>query len=108
MIDACKLTALASFAAVVLVPALGEAQEGGSCAFLCTPELKVEPTISFENLGDRARVEVDGVIEETQRESVFELLFAVDVPTVIPRVGLTFDDLCRRMVELSLVPLPKC
>ncbi len=86
-----KLTALAGFAAVLLMPALGEAQEGESCAFLCMPELKIEPTISFENLGSRARVEVAGVVEQTQRETVFELLFAVSVPTVIPRVGLTFE-----------------
>ena len=88
---ACKLTALAGFVAVLLMPALGEAQEGESCAFLCMPELKIEPTISFENLGSRARVEVAGVVEQTQRETVFELLFAVGVPTVIPRVGLTFE-----------------
>ena len=87
----CKLTTLAGFAAVLLMPAPGEAQEGESCAFLCVPELKIEPTISFENLGSRARVEVGGVVEETQRETVFELLFALGVPTVIPRVGLTFE-----------------
>ncbi len=86
-----KLIALVGFAVVLLMPALGEAQEGGSCVVLCAPELKIEPTISFENLGKRARVEVGGVVEETQRESVFELLFAVGVPTVIPRVGLTFE-----------------
>jgi len=86
-----KLIAFAGFVAVLLMPALGEAQEGESCAFLCMPELKIEPTISFENLGSRARVEVAGVVEQTQRETVFELLFAVGVPTVIPRVGLTFE-----------------
>ncbi len=90
-IHTCKLTALAGFAAVLLMPALGDAQEGGSCAFLCTPELKIEPTITFENLGSRARVEVGGVVEETQRETVFELIFALEVPTEIPRVGLTFE-----------------
>ncbi len=86
-----KLTALVGFAAVLLMPALGEAQEGGSCAVLCIPELKIEPTITFENLGNRARVEVGGVVEETERETVFELIFAVGVPTEIPRVGLTFE-----------------
>ncbi len=91
MINAWKLTALASFATVLLAPALGAAQDGESCAVLCTPELKIEPTVSFENLGTRARVEVGGVVEETQRETVFELLFAVGVPTTIPRIGLTFE-----------------
>ena len=86
-----KLTALLGFSAVLLMPVLGEAQEGESCSFLCAPELKIEPTISFENLGSRARVEVGGVVEETQRETVFELLFSLGVPTAIPWVGLTFE-----------------
>ncbi len=88
---AAVLTALVGFAVVLLVPALGAAQEVESCAVLCTPELKIEPTISFENLGNRARVEVGGEVEETQRETVFELLFAVGVPTEIERVALTFE-----------------
>ncbi len=90
-ISALKFSVIAGCAAVLLFPGLGGAQEGGSCVFLCVPELKIEPTISFENLGKRARVEIDGVVEETEREAVFELLFAVGVPTVIPRVGLTFE-----------------
>jgi hypothetical protein len=83
--------ALAGFAAVLLLPALGEAQEGGSCKVLCAPELKVEPTISFENIGNQARVERGGVVEQTQRETIFELVFVVGVPTAIERVGLTFE-----------------
>lgn len=83
--------ALVGFAVVLLTPAPGAAQDGDSCTVLCAPELKIEPTISFENLGSRARVEADGVVEETERETVFELLFAVGVPTQIPRVGLTFE-----------------
>jgi len=83
--------ALVGFAVVLLTPAPGAAQDGDSCTVLCAPELKIEPTISFENLGSRARVEVDGVVEKTERETVFELLFAVGVPTQIPRVGLTFE-----------------
>ena len=78
-------------AAGLLTAAPGAAQEGGSCAFLCVPELKIEPTVTFENLGSRPRVEVGGVVEQTQGETVFELIFALDVPTEIPRVGLTFE-----------------
>ncbi len=91
MIDACKLIVLAGFAAVLLLPAPGEAQESRSCTVLCAPELKVEPTISFENIGNQARVERDGVVEQTQRETIFELIFAVGVPTEIERVALTFE-----------------
>ena len=67
------------------------AQDKPKCVFLCAPELKIEPTWTIENLGRRGRVEVDGIVERTRRESVFELIFALDVPTTIPRVGLTFE-----------------
>ena len=91
IMNARKLTSLASLAAALLMPALAEAQEGESCALLCVPELKIEPTITFENLINRARVEVGGVVEETKRETVFELIFALEVPTEIPRIGLTLE-----------------
>ena len=67
------------------------AQEEGGCLLLCTPDLKIEPTVTLENLGRRARIEVDGTVERTPRETVFEVIFAVGVPTEIPRVGLTFE-----------------
>ena len=67
------------------------AQDQPKCVFLCAPELKIEPTWTIENLGRRGRVEADGIVERTRRESVFELIFALDVPTTIPRVGLTFE-----------------
>jgi hypothetical protein len=76
---------------LLLVPAPSAAQDKPTCVFLCAPELKIEPTWTIENLGRRGRVEADGVVERTSRESVFELIFAVDVPTTIPRVGLTFE-----------------
>ena len=79
--------AFAAFAAVLLLPALGEAQEGESCTVLCAPELKIEPTISFENIVSQARVERDGVVEQTQQETIFELIFAVAVSTPIERVS---------------------
>ena len=86
-----KTSALIALAAAGLsAPALA-AQEGEACTFLCMPELKIEPTLTFDNLGSRARVEVDGVVERTQIESVFELIFALGVPTEIPRVGLTLE-----------------
>ena len=83
--------ALAGVASVLLTPAFGTAQEDGSCAFLCMPELKIEPTITVENLGSRARVETAGGVERTERETIFELIFALDVPTEIPRVSFTFE-----------------
>ena len=62
-----------------------------ACIFLCAPDLKFEPTVTFENLGNRARVDVGGVVEETEGETIVELIFAVGVPTTIPRIGLTLE-----------------
>ena len=72
------------------------AQERDQCAFLCAPELKIEPTFTIENLFSPARVETieDGVVVETVRQGrdrVFELVLVADVPTEIPRVGFTFE-----------------
>ena len=72
------------------------AQERDQCAFLCAPELKIEPTFTIENLFNPARVETieDGVVVETVRQGrgrVFELVLVADVPTEIPRVGFTFE-----------------
>ena len=87
----CRLITLVALGVGVLVAAPGEAQEGEGCRILCVPELKIEPTLTFENLGSRARVEIAGMVQETARETVFELIFALEVPTEIPRVGLTLE-----------------
>lgn len=78
-------------AGLLLLPAAAAAQGEPRCAFLCAPELKIEPTWTIENLGARPRVEVDGQAERVARETVFELILALDVPTTIPRVGFTFE-----------------
>jgi hypothetical protein len=61
------------------------------CLFLCAPELKIEPTFTVEHLAQRHRIAVDGAVERVARETVFELIFAVDIPTEIPRLGLTLE-----------------
>lgn len=75
----------------MLLPAPVAAQPAAPCKILCAPELKIEPTITIENLARRPRVNVDGQVERAARETVFELIFALDVPTAIPRVGLTLE-----------------
>lgn len=84
------VTRAGCIAGLLLLPALVSAQNT-RCAFLCAPELKIEPTWTIENLGARPKVEIDGQEERAARESVFELIFALDVPTTIPRVGLTLE-----------------
>lgn len=61
------------------------------CVFLCAAALKFEPTFTVEHLAARHRIEADGQIARVPRETVFELIFAVDVETAIPRVGLTLE-----------------
>jgi hypothetical protein len=85
-------------------PAAAQPQDDRPCAFLCAPELKIEPTITIEHLAERPRVEVDGALERARREAVFELIFAVDVPTEIPRIGLTLEAILIPFGDTSVHP----
>ena len=49
-----------------------------ACKFLCDPTLLVEPTITFEKDG-----------------TVFETIFALDLSTPIPRVGVTLEAITK-------------
>ncbi len=76
--------------------ATARADEEPSCRFVCAPDFKVEPTVTFEHLGNRARVAEtadDGTVSTGRqaRESVFELILALGIPTEIPRVGFTLE-----------------
>jgi hypothetical protein len=76
---------------LLTIPAPSLAQNASRCVFLCAPELKIEPTWTIEPLGTRHRIESNGEVEQVERETVFELILALDVPTTIPRVGFTFE-----------------
>ena len=86
-----RLTGAAWAALLLLVAVPAAAQDEPHCVFLCAPELKVEPTWTIESLGRPPRVEVDGVVERASRETVFELIVALEVPTSIPRLGFTLE-----------------
>ncbi len=76
--------------AAVLTAPNALAQQQNPCRILCAPELLIEPTWTIENLALRPRVEhPDGTQEQVPRESVFELVLAVDVPTRLRRIGFT-------------------
>ena len=88
-----RLTVLAILLGV-LWPVSAPAQH--RCAFLCVPDVKIEPTVTIEHLFGAARVEQleDGIVVATTREAretIFELILAVGIPTVIPRVGFTIE-----------------
>jgi hypothetical protein len=83
--------AVALIVLLVSIPARAAAQDERRCVFLCAPELKIEPTWTIEHLASRHRIDSDGDVERVTRETVFEIIFALDVPTTIPRVGLTLE-----------------
>ncbi len=80
-----------SLITLLVLPAPALAQNEPRCVILCAPEFKVEPTWTVENLWGAPRIDVNGVIERESRETIFEMIFAVDVPTSIPRLGITFE-----------------
>jgi hypothetical protein len=90
-------TTRATVAAIVVLHAASPAAaQEKRCRILCAPELKVEPTFTVENLFQRPTIETleDGRVVESSRvgrETVFEVIFALDVPTEIPRIGLTLE-----------------
>ena len=77
------------------LPSSTLAQEA-KCFFLCAPDVKIEPTFTFERIFRRPTVEKlsDGALVATDqlaRETVFEMILAVGIPTTIPRIGFTFE-----------------
>ena len=86
----------ATFALLGVLSAWPAAAQGSACRFVCAPELKIEPTFTVENLFRRPVIETlaDGRVVESglaPREHEFELIFALDVATEIPRVGMTLE-----------------
>ena len=85
------------------------AQQEERCRILCAPELKIEPTITVENLFRAPLVETieGGVVVESgreKRETVFELILALDVPTAIPRLGLTLEAIFKPFGSADVNP----
>jgi hypothetical protein len=86
-----------------LLPA-GAQNQQAKCFVFCAPELKIEPTITWEHLFRRpliAEKDSDGktIIHRPERERVFETVIAFDIPTTIPRVGFTFETIVKPFVK---------
>ena len=94
---ACSAALAAAVLLLLAPPAAAQGDDEPRCRFLCAPDFKVEPTVTFENLGNRARVEAAGdgsgagAPARQERESVFELILALGIPTELPRVGFTLE-----------------
>lgn len=69
-----------------------QAQQSEHCRVLCAPEFKVEPTITFTTLFNSPRiVRDDGGEKRDQRETDFELILSVGVPTRISWLDFTVE-----------------
>jgi hypothetical protein len=85
------------------------AQQDERCRILCAPALKIEPSFTVENL---LRAPLVGTIEDgvavewvrEEREKVFELIFALDVPTAIPRLSLTLEAIFKPFGSTDVNP----
>jgi hypothetical protein len=102
-----RLVSLA-FGACLGAPAsvLGQESETRPCLVLCAPSLAIEPTLTIENLFRRHRVQdlAGGAVVRVDREAVFEMIMAVDVPTTIPRLGFTFEAIWAPFAGTSTNP----
>lgn len=69
-----------------------QAQPSVQCRFLCAPEFKVEPTITFTTLFNSPRVIVDdGATVRDRRETDFELILSFDLSTRIRWLDFTVE-----------------
>jgi hypothetical protein len=75
------------------------------CRLLCSPSLKLEPTITFSNLSGGPRVRLaDGSVEREAGEATFEIILATEVPTAWRRLALTAEVIWAPFAEASVNP----
>ena len=91
MLKGTLVSAACASLVMAAIPAAAQNGQDPPCMILCAPELKIEPTITIEHLAQRPRLEVDGAVERVTRERTFELIFALNIPTEIPRIGVTLE-----------------
>jgi hypothetical protein len=80
------------------------AQAQDRCFVLCAPDMKIEPTFSWENFYKAPRIaetneQGETVVRKAERERVSEMVFAIGIPTTIPRVEFTFETIVKPFVK---------
>jgi hypothetical protein len=91
--------------ALGLVLVAGPAGAREPCKLLCAPSLKVEPTVTFSNLFHRHRIRTsEGRTEKAELQTAFELIVALDIPTALPRLGLTVEAIWTPFGSTSVNP----
>jgi hypothetical protein len=84
----------AHLACLVLVLSVvsASAQEQAPCRVLCAPEFHVEPTITFTNVFGAPRITGgDGVITRETRETEFEVILSLGLPTRVRWLEFTVE-----------------
>ena len=83
---------LMAFIVAVLHVSEAAGQAAPSCRVLCGPEFKVEPTITFTNLfGSPRVVDNQGVTTRESRESEFEVILSLGLPTRVSWLEFTVE-----------------
>lgn len=82
------MTRYATAIIVLILTMTSTSAQAQTCRFLCEPTLLIEPTITFE-----------------KDDTVFETIFALDLATPIPRVGVTFEAITKPFSDENDVEL---
>jgi hypothetical protein len=72
----------------LLLSAAGASAQTSTCLLLCEPTLLVEPTITWE-----------------KEATVFETIFALDLSTPVPRVGVTLEAITKPFSDENEIEL---
>ena len=77
---------------VLLAATPAWAQQPAPCRVLCSPEFKIEPTITFTNLfGSPRIISDDGTVTRESRDTQFELILSLGLPTRLSWLEFTFE-----------------
>jgi hypothetical protein len=84
--------ALLVLAVILTSASQAAAQEQPPCRLLCAPEFKVEPTVTFTNLFGSPRIIAEaGTSTRERRETEFEIILSLDLPTRASWLGFTVE-----------------
>ena len=87
-----KCVLVSSVVLLLLGVHTAQAQQTTPCRVLCTPEFKVEPTITFTNLfGSPRTIADDGAPTREPRETEFELILSLGLPTRLSWLDFTVE-----------------
>jgi hypothetical protein len=87
---------------LLLVAPLASAQGPTPCRVLCPPEFNVEPTITFTNVfGSERILRQDGTVTQSPRQSQFEVILSLGIPTRVPWLEFTVETIVLPFVRDS-------